>query len=74
MESVLKYRQQLEDIARQKLFKTLEEEANLLNIITATESQLASLYKDLEAERQQGTTVDRLIPEQYSRLSSHIED
>lgn len=61
MEPVLRYRQQLEDEARQKLFASLEKEAKIRAKLNATTNILSKLYKDLSFERTQGTTVDRLL-------------
>ena len=60
MEPVLRYRKQLEDEARQKLFQSLEEEAAAGKALMAARNKLRNLYEQLAAERSLGTTVDRL--------------
>lgn len=61
MEPVLRYRQQLEDEARQKLFADLEKEEEIRTELTRTAGSLSRLYADLTLERIQGTTVARLL-------------
>ncbi len=61
MEPVLRYRQQLEDEARQKLFADLEKEEEIRAELKRTADSLSGLYADLTLERNQGTTVDRLL-------------
>ncbi|MCL2457641.1 MAG: flagellar FliJ family protein [Desulfobulbus sp.] len=60
MHAVVKYRQQLEDTARQSMYHALETEARLQEALLRTEKELAELYADLRQEQEQGTTVDRL--------------
>ncbi len=60
MDSVLTYRQQLEDAARQKLFKALEQEAALRERLRKKQDELATLYRDLEREKT-ATTAQRLM-------------
>ncbi len=60
MESVLTYRQQLEDAARQELFKALEQETAVCKQLEEVEQELATLYHGLEQERH-STTAERLI-------------
>ncbi|MCF6186083.1 MAG: flagellar export protein FliJ [Desulfobulbaceae bacterium] len=61
MESVLRYRHQLEDKARQKLFADLKKEEEIRAELQRTADSLSRLYADLTRERTQGTTVDRLL-------------
>ncbi len=61
MESVLTYRQQLEDAARQELFRALEKETSLRSQLAEVQEELATLYHDLEEERRGATTAGRLI-------------
>ncbi len=61
MEPVLRYRQQLEDEARQNLFADLEKEEDIRTELIHTIDALSELYADLTLERAQGTTVDRLL-------------
>ncbi len=61
MEPVLRYRQQLEDEARQKLFASLKKEEEIHAELKRTTDSLTGLYADLTFERTQGTTVDRLL-------------
>jgi flagellar FliJ protein len=61
MEPVLRYRKQLEDVAQQKLFTSLEQEAAVHMQLLQAKKSLKKLYADLTLERTQGTTVDRLL-------------
>lgn len=61
MHAVLKYRRQLEDMARQRFYQALEIETRLREALQAVEEELAELYADLKRDKEQGTTVDRLI-------------
>jgi flagellar FliJ protein len=61
MHAVLKYRQQLEDVARQKLYQALEVEARMHEALLQIKAELAELYNSLQKDKEQGTTVDRLI-------------
>lgn len=61
MHAVLKYRQQLEDIARQRLYQALEVEARMQAALLQVKEELAELYTSLQKDKEQGTTVDRLI-------------
>ena len=61
MESVLRYRKQLEDDARQKLFASLEQEGKIHTSLIRAEERLTSLHSAFTLEKQEGTTVDRLI-------------
>jgi flagellar FliJ protein len=61
MHAVLKYRQQLEDIAKQKLYQAMEMEARLQKALLQVQEELAELYHGLQQDKEQGTTVDRLI-------------
>jgi len=60
MQAVVKYRQQLEDSARQAMYHALETEARLQEALFQTEKVLTELYVDLQRDQEQGTTVDRL--------------
>jgi len=61
LHAVLKYRQQLEDLARQRLYQALEVEARLREAQLKVDAELAELYRSLQRDQEQGTTVDRLI-------------
>jgi len=61
MHAVLKYRRQLEDTARQELYRALEAEARLQETLLRAEGELAGLYAGLQHDKEQGTTVDRLL-------------
>ena len=61
MHAVLKYRRQLEDSARQGLYQALEAEARLQEILYQAEEELTGLYASLQLDKEQGTTVDRLL-------------
>lgn len=83
MEPVLRYRQQLEDEARRKLFTSLEKEEKIRNELNRLLEQLSTLYTDLSNERTHGTTVDRLLlfersivlqQEQIVSLQTALED
>ncbi len=59
--AVLKYRKQLEDGARQQLYKALEAEARMQERLALVRQELAELYTGLQQDRDMGTTVDRLV-------------
>lgn len=61
LHAVLKYRHQLEDQALQSLAQALEVETLLRQALHQVEEELAELYHDLQRDKEQGTTVDRLI-------------
>lgn len=61
MHAVLKYRQQLEDVALQSLHQALEVEARLHEALLQAEAELTELYSGLQQDKNQGTTVDRLL-------------
>ena len=61
MHAVLKYRRQLEDSARQGLYQALEVEARLQAMLFQAEEELTGLYTSLQLDKEQGTTVDRLL-------------
>ena len=61
LHAVLKYRHQLEDQALQSLAQALEVETLLRQALHQVEEELAELYQDLQRDKEQGTTVDRLI-------------
>ncbi len=59
--AVLKYRQQLEDVARQQLHQALQTEARLQEALALVQEDLATLHANLALDQQRGMTVDRLI-------------
>ena len=61
MHAVLKYRHQLEDAALQSLHQALEVEARLQEALLQAEAELTELYSGLQQDKNQGTTVDRLL-------------
>lgn len=61
LHAVLKYRHQLEDQALQSLAQAMAEETRLRQALNQVEEELAELYHDLQRDKEQGTTVDRLI-------------
>lgn len=61
LDAVLKYRGQLEDLARQRLYQALEVEARLLEALDKVSTELAGLHQGLQRDQEQGTTIDRLI-------------
>ena len=61
MHAVLKYRQQLEDIAKQRLYQAMEVEARMQEALLQIKEELAELYSSLQKDKEQGTTIDRLI-------------
>ena len=61
LHAVLKYRHQLEDRALQSLAQALQVEARLREELHQVEQDLAELYTGLQRDKEQGTTVDRLI-------------
>lgn len=65
MHAVLKYRHQLEDAALQGLHQALEVEARLLEALFQADAELTELYAGLQQNKDQGTTVDRLLQFDY---------
>jgi flagellar FliJ protein len=61
LHAVLKYRHQLENVALQSLHQALEVEARLREALVQAEAELTELYSGLEQDKNQGTTVDRLL-------------
>lgn len=61
LHAVLKYRKQIEDSAKQDYYSALEEEARAHEIFLAHQGELQNLYTTLQSDRDQGTTVDRLV-------------
>ncbi len=61
LHAVLKYRHQLEDQALQGLAQAMEVETRLRQAFNQVKEELAELYHDLQRDKEQGTTVDRLI-------------
>ena len=66
MHAVLKFRKQLEDNARQQLYQALELEARLLEATMQTEEALSALSRDAQHDKEQGTSIDRLLLFEYS--------
>ena len=65
MHAVLKYRQQLEDVARQNMHRALEQETRLRDALIRSQEELASLHRDLQRESAVGTTADRFLLFEY---------
>ncbi len=61
MGPVLRYRKQLEDEARHKLFTSCKKESALKKQIEEARAVVTNLYTNLEREKREGTTVDRLF-------------
>jgi flagellar protein FliJ len=61
MHAVLKYRRQLEEVALQALHQALAAEARLQEALFQAEAELADLHTGLQRDKEQGTTVDRLL-------------
>ncbi len=61
MESILRYRVQLEKQAQQKLFANLQQEAEIKQQVEGLENELSGLYAELAHEQQQGITVESLL-------------
>ena len=61
MEPVLRYRKQLEDEARQKLFISRRKEAEISRQLKDAQQIVTDLYGNLEREKREGTTADRLL-------------
>ncbi|MBM9537432.1 flagellar export protein FliJ [Desulfobulbus alkaliphilus] len=61
MHAVLKYRQQLEDVARKNLHRALEQATRLEEALLRSQDELAALHKDLRRESEHGTNSDRLL-------------
>jgi flagellar FliJ protein len=61
LHAVLKYRHQLENVALQSLHQALEVEARLREALVQAEAELTELYSGLQQDKNQGTTVDRLL-------------
>ena len=61
MHAVLKFRKQLEDSARQQLYQALELEARLLEATMQTEEALSDLYHNAQRDKEQGTSIDRML-------------
>lgn len=59
--TVLKYRKQLEDAARQELRRALQAEARLLETLQRVQTDLSDLYAGLNRDHVQGTTADQLL-------------
>ncbi len=60
MEPVLRYRKQLEDEARQKLFISQKKETEISRQVENAKQVVTDLYANFECEKKEGTTVDRL--------------
>ena len=65
MHAVLKFRKQLEDNARQQLYQALELEARLLEAAMQTEAALSDLDREAQRDKEQGTSIDRMLLFQY---------
>jgi flagellar export protein FliJ len=61
MESVLRYRTQLEKLAQQELFTVLKQETETKQQAEQLANELNSLHTKLASEQQQGLTVENLI-------------
>lgn len=61
LHAVLKFRHQLETRALQQLAQAMEVEQQLREALEATEQDLGELYVALQRDKEQGTSVDRLI-------------
>ncbi|PID72026.1 MAG: flagellar export protein FliJ [Desulfobulbus propionicus] len=61
LHAVIKFRQQLEDNARQNLFTAQEEEYAARVVFEARQQELKALYDTLQQDKEQGTTAARLI-------------
>ncbi len=61
MHAVLNYRQQLEDMARQKLAQAIEVEARLNAALLQAQEELTELHQSLQRDQEGGISVDRLI-------------
>ena len=61
MHAVLKYRKQLEESAIQQLYQAQKEEVRLQEALLQVKNELADLYRSEQLDKEQGTTVDRLI-------------
>ncbi len=61
MEPVLRFRQQLEDEARQKLFTSKKKESEISRQLENAQNTFADLINNFEREKKEGTTIDRLL-------------
>ena len=61
LHAVIKFRKQLEDTARQHLFTALKEEEAARHELDQSAKELKQLYDLLQQEKEQGTTVPKLI-------------
>ncbi|MDD2466814.1 MAG: flagellar export protein FliJ [Desulfobulbus sp.] len=61
LHAVLKFRHQLETRALKNLAQAMEVEQQLKTALEITETELNELYASLQRDKEQGTTVDRLI-------------
>jgi len=61
LHAVIKFRQQLEDVARQQLFAAQEKEHAARTLLNTRQHELQTLYDTLQQDKEQGTTVTRLI-------------
>ena len=66
MHAVLGYRRRTEDTARQQLYQALEVEARLREALSQTQAEMVELIAGLNRDREQGTTVDRLLLYEYT--------
>ncbi|WP_305045782.1 flagellar export protein FliJ [Geoalkalibacter sp.] len=72
LQPVLNYRQILEDQAKQELARSLQQEADLLERITAEEQELESLYQEYEQRQQIGISCEAMLLFQ-NRISHKVE-
>lgn len=61
LHAVLQFRHQLETRALQNLAQAMEVEQQLRNAFEVVEAELNELYAALQKDKEQGTSVDRLI-------------
>jgi flagellar FliJ protein len=73
LETVLRYRGQVEDAARQKLHQAMAEEVRLGEAVAKIQADLDDLYAHLCREQESGITADRLALFTY-RLAIVRED
>lgn len=61
MEPVLRFRKQLEDEARQKLFTSKKKESEISRQLENAKHTFADLCNNFDREKKEGTTIDRLL-------------
>ncbi len=72
LESILKYRRQIEDLGKQKLFKLLEEEADIQLQVKNKKLEIKNLHIELQDIQEQGATIDML--RLYENRIHHIHN